>query len=187
MLGTIMNNMALKRWLVLGGLLALTLYLAWQSPRPETESVSTLSSNNGVVADDMQSPARRPSAERAPTNQSAVFDKNFRFAPRTQVVHEVVDLFAPVVPPRPQASLEPAIKQAAPAPQAPPLPFTFVGRISEADGVKIFLQADNVLYSPKVGEVFAQQYRLTGAENGKLSIAYLPLNITQTMFYGETP
>jgi hypothetical protein len=112
---------------------------------------------------------------------------DLRLLPRAKAVDEVVDLFAPVVVKRPQADVNPIVKQAVPKPQAPPLPFTFVGKIIEAGDIKIFLQANNVLYSPKVGEIFAQQYQLAGAENGKISLIYLPLKITQTMFYGETP
>lgn len=173
-----MNNMALKRWLVLGVLLALTLYLVWHSPQPDIGLVNVPTS-------------RAPTADRAAfvtdTASSIPVSLDFRLAPRAQEVNEVVDLFAPAVVKRPQEDMQPVAKQVAPKPQAPPLPFTFVGKITEGDGVKIFLQADNVIYSPKVGEVFAQQYQLAAAEHGKLSLIYLPLNITQTMFYGETP
>lgn len=170
-----MNNIALKRWLVLGGLLALTLYLAWNSPQPEMRLASAPTSSRAAFLTDNQ------------TSINAPVSLDFRLAPRTQAVDEVVDIFAPAVVKRPQVDFQPVVRQVAPSPQAPPIPFTFVGRIVEADGVKIFLQADNVLYSPKVGETFAQQYQLAGAENGKLSLIYLPLNTTQTMFYGETP
>jgi hypothetical protein len=170
-----MNNMALKRWLVLGGLLALTLYLVWNSPQPEIRLASAPAST------------RAASIALNQTSITAPMSLDYRLVPRAQAVDEVVDLFAPAVVKRPQVDVNPVVKQVAPAPQAPPLPFTFVGKITEGDGVKIFLQADNVLYSPKVGEIFAQQYKLAGAENGKLSLIYLPLNITQTMFYGETP
>jgi len=170
-----MNNIALKRWLVLGGLLALTLYLVWNSPQPETRLAATPTSSRAAFTTDSQ------------TSITAPLSLDFRLVPRAQAVDEVVDLFAPAVVKRPQVDFQPAVRQAVPAPQAPPLPFTFVGKVADGDGVKIFLQADNVLYSPKIGEIFAQQYQLTGAENGKLSLIYLPLNITQTMFYGETP
>ncbi len=170
-----MNNIALKRWLVLGGLLILTLYLAWNSPQPETQATRV--------------PARDSAAFTATDQTRAPMSRDFRLAPRAQAVDDVVDLFAPAVVKRLQVE-QPVVSQAAPArvvPQAPPLPFTFVGKITEADGVKIFLQADNVLYSVKIGDIFAQQYQLAGVENGKLSLLYLPLNITQTMFYGEAP
>lgn len=175
-----MNNMALKRWLVLGGLLALTLYLAWNSPQPgpqsETGLASAPTSNRTAFITD-----NHPST-------TAPISHDFRLVPRAQVLDNVVDIFAPpVIKSPPQVNFKPAVKQPAPAPQAPPLPFTFVGKISEAGGVKVFLQANNVVYSLKTGDIFAQQYQLTGVENGKLSLLYLPLNITQTMFYGEAP
>ena len=171
-----MNNMALKRWLVLGGLLALTLYLVWNSPQPSPQLETRLAS--------------APTSNRTAfiTNNPAPISHDFRLVPRAQVLDNVVDLFAPpVIKSPPPVTFKPVVKQAAPPPQAPPLPFTFVGKISEAGGTKVFLQANNVVYSLKTGDIFAQQYQLTGVENGKLSLLYLPLNITQTMFYGEAP
>lgn len=172
-----MNSIALKRWLVLGSLLGLTLYLAWNSPQSEKSSATLFKPNHEVATKSTQ----------APVNQSEPKSRAFHFAPRTQAVTEVVDIFAPAVVERPQVDFKPVVRQAIPAPQAPPLPFSFVGKITEADSVKFFLQADNVVYSVKVGDMLTQQYQLVAAENGKLSLRYLPLNITQTMLYGSAP
>lgn len=172
-----MDNRTLKRWLVLGGLLCLTLYLVWNSPRPETETAGLAQSRRAVVA----------AEGHAKSGQLAAADEDFRFVARAPVAAEVVDLFAPAAVKRPQQDLNRVAKAVAPAPQAPPLPFTFVGRISEGGEVKVFLQANDVLYNVKVGDTFAQQYKLMGADGGKLSLLYLPLNITQTIFYGEAP
>ena len=170
-----MDNTALRRWLVLGGLLGLTLYLVWNSPEPETQPAAAESSRVTAIL-----------ASQSITGQPVQIEGDFRFTPRSPTGGEVVDLFAPAVVKRKQADLQ-IVKEVAPAPQAPPLPFTFVGKITEGDGVKIFLQANDVLYGIKVGDTFAQQYQLIEADNGKLSLLYLPLNITQTMFYRETP
>ncbi|MEO8417876.1 MAG: hypothetical protein ABI475_04040 [Methylophilaceae bacterium] len=169
-----MHNTALKRWLVLGGLLGLTLYLAWSSPEPETQSMATVNPTRATAAVSGLRMASQPARQ----------EWDFRFTPREAVGGEVVDLFAPAVVERPPEVAETVELP----PQAPALPFTLVGRIIEGDGIKVFLQANNdVLYSVKVGDIFAQQYKLVGAEGGKISLLYLPLNITQTMPYGETP
>lgn len=170
-----MDNTTLKRWLVLGGLLGLTLYLAWNSPEPETLSVKTAN------------PVHATASGQRRGGQPVQPERDFRFALREPAGGEVVDLFAPAVVKRPPAELKQLAKMAALPPQAPPLPFTFVGRIIEGDGIKVFLQANDVLYPVKVGDTFAQQYKLVGADGGKISLLYLPLNITQTMPYGETP
>jgi hypothetical protein len=175
-----MDNTALKRWLVLGGLLSLTLYLVWNSPGPETQPMATVGSSRVATSPEMASQA---TARQAVTKPLAQAEGDFRFVPRPAVTGEVVDIFAPAVVKRPQA--ERAVKELASAPQAPSVPFTFVGKMAEGGGVKVFLQANDVLYTVKVGDTFAQQYKLMGVDNGKLSLLYLPLNITQTMFYGE--
>ena len=172
-----MDNRTLKRWLVLGGLLCLTLYLVWNSPRSDSETAGLAQSRRAA-----------PTAEgHAKSGQLAAADEGFRFVARAPAAVEMVDLFAPAVVKRPQQELSRVAKEMAPAPQAPPLPFTFVGRISEGGEVKVFLQANDVLYNVKVGDTFAQQYKLMGADGGKLSLLYLPLNITQTMPYGGAP
>lgn len=170
-----MDKTSLKRWLVLGGLLSLTLYLVWNSPGPETQTAAVIQSHRVAVT----------TGNQAITKQLAQADGDFRFVARAPVTGEVVDLFAPAVAKRQPADIERAVKAFVPVPQAPPVPFTFVGKMTEGDGVKVFLQANDVLYTVKVGDTFAQQYKLMGADNGKLSLLYLPLNITQTMFYGE--
>jgi hypothetical protein len=180
-----MDNTALKRWLVLGGLLSLTLYLVWNSPGPETQPMATVESSRVATATPSPEIARQAAARQAMLRPLAQAEGDFRFVPRPPVTGEVVDIFAPAVAKRPQADIERVVKEVAPAPQAPPVPFTFVGKMAEGDGVKVFLQANDVLYTVKVGDTFAQQYKLMGADNGKLSLLYLPLNITQTMFYGE--
>ena len=176
------DSTTLRRWLVLGGLLGLTLYLVWNSPEPETQPTAIAKPSLAAATSSSLEMTRQATAR--PLAQAK---GEFRFKPRAPSGDEVVDLFAPAVVKRPQANLQRVVKQVAPAPQAPPLPFTFVGKMTEGDGVKFFLQADDVLYGVKVGDTFAQQYKLMEADSGKLSLLYLPLNITQTMFYRETP
>ncbi len=168
-----MDNTALRRWLVLGGLLGLTLYLAWSSPEPATQSMATANPTRATAAVSGLRMASQPARQ----------ERDFRFTPREPVGGEVVDLFAPAVVERPPEVAETVDLP----PQAPELPFTLVGRIIEGDGIKVFLQANDVLYTVKVGDTFAQQYKLVGADGGKISLLYLPLNITQIMPYGETP
>ena len=163
-----------KRGLALAILLVLALVLAWLSPQPRPVTVPAVQA---------QGPQSR--LYQALDNEFEKMEANFNPAPRPQAETAVVDLFAPAIAaPVPELA---TMDQVAPRPQAPPLPFRFIGRIADDTGTRFFLEADDILYAVKVGDVFAEQYQLTRDESGKLSLRYLPLNITQTMTYGEAP
>lgn len=165
-----------KRGLALAILLVLALVLAWLSPEPKPVATPMVQTHG---------PASR--LYQALDNEFEKMEANFNPAPRPQAEAPVVDLFAPAIAtPMPEPELA-NVDQAAPKPQAPPLPFRFIGRIADDTGTKFFLEADDILYAVKVGDVFAEQYQLMRDESGKLSLRYLPLNITQTMTYGEAP
>lgn len=164
-----------KRGLALAILLVLALVLAWLSPQPKPVVTAPVVQTQG--------PAGR--LYQALDTEFEKMEANFNPAPRPQAETPVVDLFAPAIAaPVPELV---NLDQAAPKPQAPPLPFRFIGRIADGTGTRFFLEADDILYAVKVGDVFAERYQLTRDESGKLSLRYLPLNITQTMTYGEAP
>lgn len=76
----------------------------------------------------------------------------------------------------------------APAPSAPPLPFTFMGKMQEAGGkLTIYLSDRNRVHLVSGGEIIDDTYRVDGIENGKLALTYLPLQIKQYVVLGETP
>jgi len=71
------------------------------------------------------------------------------------------------------------------APQAPPLPFRFLGRIVEADRGSAYLLADGSrVVVVGVGDMIGKNYRIEKYENGRLLFRYRPLNLRQTLDVG---
>lgn len=100
----------------------------------------------------------------------------------------IVDIFAVRTwepPPPPPA---PVTAAAPPQPQAPPLPFRFMGRIAEPGKDIVFLltEGDRVLQA-KVGDTIAGAYRLEEFDRGQLVFRYQPMNIVQTLAVGDAP
>ena len=81
----------------------------------------------------------------------------------------------PPPPPPPQAAPAPV------APSAPPLPFVFMGRMTEEDRVSVFLVKDERAYIAAVGDVIEGTYRLEKIEPRQVTLLYLPLDMVQTL------
>jgi hypothetical protein len=72
-----------------------------------------------------------------------------------------------------------------PAPEAPPLPFRFLGRLVEDGKVAYFLQLNERNLVMRVGDTVDQTYTLEGINHGTLSFMYLPLHLKQSLDVGE--
>ena len=84
-------------------------------------------------------------------------------------------------PPQPPAAVAPA-----PPPSAPPLPFTYLGRLDDPAKPVFFLVAgDRVLFVSK-GDVIENTYRVEGITGSALTLTYLPLNIRQSLDVGRS-
>jgi hypothetical protein len=78
-----------------------------------------------------------------------------------------------------------AIPVAAPTPVAPPLPYTFAGKLEiEAGASLVYLVKGEQSFAVSKGETFDDNYRLDGIENGNLVIVYLPLGTKQLLPIG---
>ncbi len=88
--------------------------------------------------------------------------------------------FVPAPPPPP-----PLPPQAAPAPTAPPLPFTYMGRYSDTESRFIILTKGDRVYTVAVGDVIENTYRVEKITAGMVNLTYLPLNIEQSLRTGE--
>lgn len=86
----------------------------------------------------------------------------------------------PVVLPPPMVSVTPP-----PPPTAPPLPFTYLGKLNEEGKVTVFLSVRGRSYAVKSGEVVAQVYHIDEIKPPTLTMTYLPIKIQQTMQIGE--
>lgn len=80
--------------------------------------------------------------------------------------------------PQPQRSLE---QPPEPPPAAPPLPFTYFGRMSEAGGITVFLNGAGRNHAVRVGDVLDERYRIEAIDESELVVTYLPLQQRQTL------
>lgn len=158
------------RRVVLWGALALTLAAAAGTGREE---------GGGDVVEAV-APAVRSAPRPAQTPPQAVMLDKLQ---RRQPHQEVGELFTPnswEAPPPPPELLPP------PPPTAPPLPFTYFGKLVADGEVRVFLSTPERNLAVREGDVIDGVYRVDRIRAPLLTLTYLPLNIKQTMHIGET-
>lgn len=174
---------ARQRWLVLGGLLTATLAAAaWirdGTDAPRTEVVAA--SNSGAAPAVAQ--LRRAGAEGDPAviNLEKLKSRDLGKATR--------DPFATGKPraakPKPGGTARPAQTAVAPLPSAPPLPFTYMGKLlSEGDLAVFLVQGERNLIVHE-GDTIDSLYRVERIAEGEITLLFLPLNQRQTIVIGE--
>lgn len=103
---------------------------------------------------------------------------------QTRTVTDSSELFRPkswYIPPPPPPAPPP------PVATAPPLPFSFLGKVQKPGGkVTIFLSDKDRVYLVHGGETLGDSYRVDGIEHGKLALTYLPLKKKQYLNLVET-
>jgi hypothetical protein len=74
------------------------------------------------------------------------------------------------------------------APSAPPLPFTYIGKMQEGETgpVTIYLAQGEQAYSVKQGDVIDQTYRVESIDAAHIVLTYLPLAVKQTLTFGNS-
>jgi hypothetical protein len=90
-------------------------------------------------------------------------------------------LFAPkswYVPPPPPKAVPP------PPPSAPPLPFTYMGKLIEDGQMTVFLTKQDRNYVVKVGDTIDGTYKVEEVSARMMTLTYLPLKIKQTLMIG---
>lgn len=83
-------------------------------------------------------------------------------------------------PPVPVNSLQPP-----PPPGAPPLPFTFMGRMIDGNEVILFLSRNGRQYTVKANGVMDDTYRVDKITNSNAVLTHLPTNIQQTLVFNS--
>jgi len=174
---------ARQRWLVLGGLLTATLAAAaWirdSTDAPESEVVA--SSNSGAAPAVAQ--LRRAGAEGdAVINLEKLKSRDLGKATR--------DPFATGKKPRaaktkPGGAARPAQTAVAPSPSAPPLPFTYMGKLMSDGDLAVFLVQGERNLIVHEGDTIDSLYRVERIAEGDITLLFLPLNQRQTMVIGE--
>ena len=71
-----------------------------------------------------------------------------------------------------------------PAPRAPPLPYTFIGKMMEAGETVVFLAKQGRNYAVRKGEALDGVYRVDDIRGGTMTLTYLPLDQQQTLAVG---
>ncbi len=85
--------------------------------------------------------------------------------------------------PPPPPVVEPVVPEVrAPAPTAPPVPFTYLGELdAKAAKPQVFLSNGDRLLIVSPGEVGDDQYRVESVSESDVVLTYLPLNQTQAI------
>jgi hypothetical protein len=83
-----------------------------------------------------------------------------------------------VAPPKPAAA------SAAPAPQAPPLPFTYVGKRFDGVHWEVFVNRGTDTLILRENEVVDGTYRIESVKPPQISVLYLPMNEHQALAIG---
>ncbi|WP_256077343.1 hypothetical protein [Massilia sp. YIM B04103] len=136
----------------------------------------------GALSTQLGSAAARPVASVAP---AAVAESGASRLGASAPDASIANLFAaanwdasPAPPPPPAAVPAPA------PPQAPALPFEYLGRteaVGEAGGMLIHLRRGSEMFSVRAGDSIDAQYRLDQVGEDALQISYLPLSSKQTL------
>ena len=94
----------------------------------------------------------------------------------------VVRDWTPPPPPAPKTVLAPPSPL---PPQAPALPFRYMGRMQEEGGkTQVYLVNGDVLFTAKVGDTLDGTYMVQKIDRQEMALLYLPLNQTQTLPLG---
>jgi len=119
----------------------------------------------------------------APSPAQSAPELDLRELKRARNPAEVVDLFAPR---KPSAAPVPAPTNAEPAPaspppSAPPLPFTYLGKLLDGDKLEIFIAQGDDHYNVERGQTIDGRYRVEKVTATAVTFIYLPLGTRQTL------
>ncbi|MGH8629859.1 MAG: hypothetical protein ACREU7_03710 [Burkholderiales bacterium] len=175
-----------QRWLLLGGLLVVTLATAaWVGDRtsPDSEVVAASEPDSGTPSSPAISSRHNAPDEAPQVNLEKLQSRDLGTTSR--------DPFAVRKPrvdkPRPPAPAVPAVQVVAapPPPSAPPLPFTYIGRLVEGDDVAVFLSQGDRNLVVRQGETIDSIYRVEHVAENAITLTYLPLDQRQTIVIGD--
>ena len=81
-------------------------------------------------------------------------------------------------PPPPKSALPPP-------PQAPPLPYTYIGKIVDEGQVVVFLTRQERNYAVRSGDKLDDTYQVDDIKPNVMLLTYLPLNLQQSLTIGS--
>ena len=149
-----------------------------------------------VVGQDRAPTAQQATAQQPPVRSQAVEKKaaivtdeeldpaGLKRERREGVVNElfVARNLSPVPAAAPKlAALPPAPSPEPPVPVAPPLPFRVIGLLSDADGVRVFLDRNGEELTAVAGRALDASYRVESVTDSAVTLVFLPLNARQIL------
>lgn len=161
------------RWLLLGIALALTLVAARlvgredEGPPPAAPAARTLGTASERPSERVEIELDRLAARKG------VAPASDPFRPLTwqSVAQEEARKNAPPPPPPPP-------------PQAPPLPFTYMGKLIEDGRIVVFLTQGDRNHIVRQGDTIDGTYRVDAVTEQSLALTYLPLKQKQELAFG---
>jgi hypothetical protein len=81
--------------------------------------------------------------------------------------------------------IPPPPKIKAPAPQAPPLPYTYIGKMVEGGQIVVFLTSGQRNYTVRNGDKLDDIYQVDDIKPTLMLLTYLPLNLQQSLMIGS--
>ena len=158
------------RWTFLSIGIAGTVYLAFFSERNDVDA-------DIVSAEVRSGPSIGTQRTKAPAEPEPVLEIKSRVAGDTKGGR----LFGPTVWAVPAKVVPEA---APPAPAAPALPFTFIGKRSDGGAWEVFVTAGDRTLILRENESIDATYRVDSIQPPRLVLTYLPMNVQQTMNIG---
>ena len=145
----------------------------------------------GLVVGREQAPP--PAVERRVVSQpvaAPVETLDLKKLNRERRSNPVQDPFALPTPPAPPPAPTPAPVAAVkpeppPPPKAPPLPFTYAGRMIRGDQTFVYLVRNQELIVGEAGLQIGNDYRLVGISESAVHFVYLPLDEQQLLAFPQ--
>ncbi len=169
-----------KRWMIIGGLLVVTLgAAAWVRNIEDTESgISTeVPARTARTAPATAASARADTPgidlDRLVNRTPGTAERDPFALPQPKVAKRIArtGARAPIAPPVP--------------PSAPPMPFTYMGKLRSGSDTAVFLTQGERNLVLREGDTIDSTYRVEQIADRAITLVYLPLDERQTIVIGE--
>lgn len=140
-----------------------------------------LAAGAGMVAGREKPATELVQARSAPTQTGAAVDIDLAKLRRAESSAPQRDPFAP-------RSFAPPVQRAAALPQAPsapPLPFSYLGRLTQDGKTEVFVLRGEELISIAAGQKIDEAYRVDAISESSIRFTYLPLKTRQSLELAE--
>lgn len=165
--------------------LAATAYVSIIDPLPSDAAMQVTSPAEHPRQKTVAMPREADAPIRKKRNLAEVANDIFAVKTMPEPEQKISAVQPPTAPPPPPVIL-PLPKPPAPPPTAPPMPFTYLGKLGENNRYTVFLTARGRNYAVKAGDTVAQVYRIDEIKPPTMTLTYIPMNIQQNMPIGET-